>query len=333
MNIHITNLHNIGGTATLAMDGVVQVAKKLDFTEMGVMKRQFYEDYWNTISHHLDGTIASLYHEDIVFFQYPTWNGPDYDKVFVDKIKLYNDVRLVIFVHDLQKLMFDSEQSILDMEISILNKADVLILPSVKMHEYMINNGLRDDIQVLYQKIWEVPGFPCFREHQNLKKMLFTGNWNRFPFLESYHGKTIVEHFDYQKPPRDDDSSFTWRNGFKPIQLMREMSKGGYGLVWCDKEYLERYYSMNQPHKLGFTLASGIPVIVRNGCVHSDFVREKGLGYVVDSLEEADNLVQNTSDEGYAKMISNIAPYQYMLLNGVYTKKLLMDTLICVLEK
>ena len=79
MNIHITNLHNIGGTATLAMDGVVQVAKKLGFTEMGVMKREFYEDYWNTISHHLDGTIASLYHGDIVFFQYPTWNGPDYD--------------------------------------------------------------------------------------------------------------------------------------------------------------------------------------------------------------------------------------------------------------
>ena len=54
---------------------------------------------------------------------------------------------------------------------------------------------------------------------------------------------------------------------------------------------------------------------------------------MVDSLEEADNLVQNTSDEEYVKMTSNIAPYQYMLLNGVYTKKLLMDALICVLEK
>lgn len=123
------------------------------------MKRQFYEDYWNTISHHLDGTIASLYHGDIVFFQYPTWNGPDYDKVFVDKIKLYNDVRLVIFVHDLQRLMFDSEQSILHTEIGILNKADILILPSVKMYEYMINNGLRDDIQVLYQKSGKLRAF------------------------------------------------------------------------------------------------------------------------------------------------------------------------------
>lgn len=99
-------------------------------------------------------------------FQYPTWNGHDYDKVFVDKIKLYNDIRLVIFVHDLQKLMFDSEQSILDTEISILNKADVLILPSVKMHEYMINNGLRDDIQVLYQKFGR---FRAFRASKNIK--------------------------------------------------------------------------------------------------------------------------------------------------------------------
>ena len=333
MNLHITNLHNMGGTATLAMDGIVKVAKELGFMELGIARRNFDIDYWNMISHHQDGSISSIYYGDIVFFQYPTWNGTDYDKTFVDKVRMYKDVKLVIFVHDIQKMMFDSGQAVMDIEISIFNKADVLILPSRKMYEYLIKNGLNEKIPVLYQKIWEVPGFPCFREHQNLKKMLFTGNWNRFPFLESYHGKTIVEHFDYQKPPRDDDSSFTWRNGFKPIQLMREMSNGGYGLVWCDKEYLERYYSMNQPHKLGFTLASGIPVIVRDGCVHSDFVREKGLGYVVDSLEEADNLVQNTSDEDYAKMISNIAPYQYMLLNGVYTKKLLMDALICVLEK
>ena len=231
MKIHITNLHNIGGTATLAMDGVVQVAKELDFTEIGVMKSQFYEDYWNTISHHLDGTIASLYHGDIVFFQYPTWNGPDYDRMFVEKIKMYNETRLVIFVHDMQKLMFNSEEFILKMEVDILNRADVLILPSSKMNNFLLTNGLDSNIPVFYQKIWEVPGFPCFKEHLNLKKMLFTGNGNRFHFLESYHGKTIVEHFDYQKSTREDDSSFKWRGEFEPIQLMRELSKGGYGLV------------------------------------------------------------------------------------------------------
>ena len=60
MNIHITNIHNIGGTAPLAQEGAMQVAKQLGFREMGILRRNFYEDYWNTISHQQDGIIAPL---------------------------------------------------------------------------------------------------------------------------------------------------------------------------------------------------------------------------------------------------------------------------------
>ena len=333
MNIHITNLHNMGGTATLAQDGVAQIAKNLNFMEMGIMNRKFHEDYWNTISHHQDGTIASLYYGDVVFFQYPTWNGPDYDREFVNKIKLYSGVKLIIFVHDLQKPMFNSSQEILNTEIGLLNKADILILPSDKMRKYMVDNGLRQDIPVLYQKIWEVPGFPQFSEHKNTRRMLFTGNWNRFPFLHDYHCRTVIEHFGYEMPTRANDLSYNWRGGYEPVKLMSELSKGGYGLVWCDDEYFDRYYSMNQPHKLGFNLAAGIPVIVRAGGVHDAFIRDNQLGYVVASLDEADELVQNTTDEEYSQMIDNIKKYQFMLLNGVYTKKLLIDALIYAMEK
>ena len=48
------------------------------------------------------------------------------DRSFVNKIKSYRDTKLIIFVQDIQKLMFDSEQAILDMEIRTLNKADLL---------------------------------------------------------------------------------------------------------------------------------------------------------------------------------------------------------------
>lgn len=89
MNIHITNIHNIGGTAPLAQEGAMQVAKQLGFREMGILRRNFYEDYWNTISHQQDGIIAPLYFNDIVIFQYPSWNGPDFDRAFVNKIKMY----------------------------------------------------------------------------------------------------------------------------------------------------------------------------------------------------------------------------------------------------
>ena len=103
--------------------------------------------------------------------------------------------------------------------------------------------------------------------------------------------------------------------------------------MWSDEEYFKRYYSWNQPNKLGFNLAAGIPVVIRNGSVHTQFIKNNGLGYVVESLEEADELVQNTSDEKYQQMIQNVAKFQPLLLNGVYTQRLLLDAVIQVMEK
>ena len=90
---------------------------------------------------------------------------------------------------------------------------------------------------------------------------------------------------------------------------------------------------MNQPHKLGFNLSAGIPIIIRKDGVHSEWVKENGLGYVVESLEEADELIQNTSDETYAGMVANVARIQPLLLNGMYTKKLLTEAVIKVMER
>ena len=88
----------------------------------------------------------------------------NYDESFVNKIKSYRDTKLIIFVQDIQKLMFDSEQAILDMEIKTLNKADLLILPSKKMHRYLKENGL-DEKPVIYQTIWDMPSDICFVDH------------------------------------------------------------------------------------------------------------------------------------------------------------------------
>lgn len=74
-------------------------------------------------------------------------------------------------------------------------------------------------------------------------------------------------------------------------------------------------------------------MVLRKGSVHTDFINENGLGYVVESLEEADELVQNTSDEKYQQMIQNVAKFQPLLLNGVYTQRLLLDAVIQVMEK
>lgn len=268
---------------------------------------------------------------DIVIFQYPSWIGVNYDESFVNKIKSYRDTKLIIFVQDIQKLMFDSEQAILDMEIKTLNKADLLILPSKKMHRYLKENGL-DEKPVIYQTIWDMPSDICFVDHAVTRCFHFAGNYNRFPFLAEYHGKTPIYQYDANKPDRENDDSFCWRGYFEQEKLMHELSKGGFGLVWSDDEYFDRYYSMNQPYKLGTNLAAGIPVIVKRGCVHDKFVERNGLGYAVDTLDEADKLVQSITDAEYIKLYHNVKNIQKLILDGAYTRKTLQDAIIEVLE-
>lgn len=128
------------------------------------------------------------------------------------------------------------------------------------------------------------------------------------------------------------DDSFCWRGYFEQEKLMHELSKGGFGLVWSDDEYFDRYYSMNQPYKLGTNLAAGIPVIVKRGCVHEKFVERNGLGYAVDTLDEADKLVQSITDAEYIELYRNVKNIQKLILDGAYTRKTLQDAIIEVLE-
>ena len=39
---------------------------------------------------------------------------------------------------------------------------------------------------------------------------------------------------------------------------------------------------------------------------NASFIQEKGLGYVVDSLEEANRLVEETTAEAYQYMVENV---------------------------
>lgn len=164
MKTHITTLNNMAGTASLAHRRVLKVAQSIGCHEMGLSFYHLKPDYAKEIDKRLDGIIAPLNYGDIVIFQYPSWIGVNYDESFVNKIKSYRDTKLIIFVQDIQKLMFDSEQAILDMEIRTLNKADLLILPSKKMHRYLKENGL-DEKRVIYQTIWDMPSDICFVDH------------------------------------------------------------------------------------------------------------------------------------------------------------------------
>ena len=113
-------------------------------------------------------------------------------------------------------------------------------------------------------------------------------------------------------------------------ELLMELSKGGFGLVWNtqynDGENVD-YYEMNISHKLSTYLAAGIPVIVPNTLSNSHLIEERGLGFAVNSLEEANQLVQNMAPESYQEISSRAQGFAFLLKEGYITKKLLIDAI------
>lgn len=324
---HITNINNIGGTASLAQENVTKIAHSLGMREMGLFNYAVWTDSDTELSRRMDGIIGSLHHGDFVVFQYPSWNHERYDYALVNHIKVFQNIKLAIWVEDVESLMFNSGLAALSREVQLFNRADLLILPSKGMHELLKDNGLTQT-NVLYQTIWDHQTESVYTEHSTLRRILFTGDYSRFPFLADYHGKTPLHLYTNNKPERDNDSSFEWKGGQSSSQLLHTLSEGGFGLVWSDDEYFNRYYSINQPHKLGFNLTAGIPVIVRKGCAHENFIKANNLGFVASSLEEADSFIQNITDEEYNQLYSNVKNIQTLLASGAYTSKLLQDAFI-----
>lgn len=52
----------------------------------------------------------------------------------------------------------------------------------------------------------------------------------------------------------------------------------------------------------------------------------------MDSLEEASRLVEETTTEVYQQMVENVYKVSYALKEGYFTKKLLIDAVLQVLD-
>ena len=59
---------------------------------------------------------------------------------------------------------------------------------------------------------------------------------------------------------------------------------------------------------------------------------KKGSAFVASSLEEANRLVQDCTEEEYAQMVRKAQYTSYLIRNGYFTKKLFVDTIMALGE-
>ena len=327
MKTHITTLNNMAGTASLAHRRVLKVAQSIGCHEMGLSFYPLKPDYAKEIDKRLDGIIAPLNYGDIVIFQSPTWNGWEFDAEFVAKLKDLR-VKLVIFIHDVIPLMFRDNAYLMPTYMEMFNQADVIIAPSQQMVNRLCEAGLTVE-KILIQEIWDHPHNLSLNQPVFKKEIFFAGSLTRFPELQNWVYETPLRVFA-NEPKSNPEANLVIEGWKRNEELLMELSKGGFGLVWNtqynDGENVD-YYEMNISHKLSTYLAAGIPVIVPNTLSNSHLIEERGLGFAVNSLEEANQLVQNMAPESYQEISSRAQGFAFLLKEGYITKKLLIDAI------
>lgn len=330
MRIHVTNVYgfSIRSTVLQSQHEVVDILKDLCDSEIGLFRYYNEEEPKNELSSRLDGVIARLNAGDVVIFQSPTWNGVDWDNALVDKIKLYGG-RVVFFIQDVPPIQFENNYFLMPYFIDMYNKAEVVVVPSEKMYQRLVEEGLTVKKYVV-QKMWD------FNVHMDLhtpsfeKKLYFLGDVSRFPFFQNWQYDTPLHVFGNHKPDYD-YSKVHFGGWLNKTELLLELSKGGFGLAWGNQEDPKDekvYYKMNCSYKLASYLSAGIPVIVPDYLSNADFVKENNIGFVVSSLEEANQVIQECSEEKYSEMVSSVKNVQYLINNGYFTKKLFVDSLM-----
>ena len=101
---------------------------------------------------------------------------------------------------------------------------------------------------------------------------------------------------------------------------------GSFGLVWdgdstesC-KGSLGEYLKYNNPHKASLYLASGTPILIWSQAALASFVKENRVGFLIDKLEDIEEILNSITEEQYNELLQNIKPIQQKITKGEYLK-------------
>lgn len=328
MRVYITNLngHAGGSTAQIGQNMVTDIASSLGYRELAIHAYRMDTDSPGELSKRIDGILAGLRQGDVVIFQTPTWNTTAFDERLMAKLRAYK-IKIVVFIHDVVPLMFAGNFYLMDRTIAYYNQADVVIAPSQAMLDVLRNHGLTVE-KTLIQGMWDHPTQAPQQDAQLKKELHFPGSPERFSFVQSW--KHPVQLLLYARQEGDFPEQVTHLSYRPDEQLLMEMSAGGFGLVWMD-DHDKGYQKLYCPYKLGTFLAAGIPVIVQRGIANQAIIEKNGLGLIVDSLEEAVDIISQMDEEVYQEMVTRVRAFNPLLRQGFFTRKLLTDAVYTAL--
>lgn len=326
MKKYITNLYGQSpqSTAMAAQNMITDIAKTMGYKEISIEAYPVREDTQEEKLKRIEGILAPVSNDSMAIAQMPSWNGIAFDQYFLESLRKRVD-KLVVFVHDFVPLMFANNAYLFDQYLAAYNLADLVILPSQKMKDILMEHGLTQP--VLIQNVWDhVTTLNLTVQPRLERKLNFLGNMTRFPFVKDWENDLRLEVYSNGQAEAKGNMRVM---GWQPEdQVLRALNQGGFGLVWSENienQYEREYSEMNVSFKFSTYLAAGLPLVVNKGIAKEDFVTKYNLGIAVDNLEEAVDYVNSVTEQEYNVLVNNVKTIGSLIKEGFFTRQLLLE--------
>lgn len=329
MSIYITNTYALEETAiaSRAQRLVKEEAKKLGIKEIRIPYVDYGSEDRNNMSKKIDGVLTGVFPGDTVIYQSPTWNDPNFDIFFMNKLLGIGNLNIIIFIHDIRPMMFLTEQINMPSYIELFNVANYLIVPSKNMAQYLGEKGVTTPMVTQY--LWDSNKEMVFQEVPKLKKQInFIGSDAKFMISRNFpiNSDVTLDLYGRKNDEMVRAENINYHSFFNEYNLLHELHKGGFGLVWTEDMYCREYMKYNTSFKTSTYLRAGIPLIVHESISCRKMIEDNHLGIIVNSLTEAVEKVRAMTVEEYNSYVDAIREVKYSLDNGYFTKKVLVDS-------
>ncbi|MDY5290463.1 nucleotide sugar synthetase [Ligilactobacillus salivarius] len=327
MSIYITNTYVLGGIASKAQNLVTEEAKKLGIEEIRIPYIDYESEDRNNMSNKIDGILTGITSGDTIIYQSPTWNDPNFDIFFMNKLLGIGNLNIIIFIHDIRPMMFLTEQINMPSYIELFNVANYLIVPSKNMAQYLGEKGVTTPMVTQY--LWDSNKEMVFQEVPKLKKQInFIGSDAKFMISRNFpiNSDVTLDLYGRKNNEMVRAENINYHGFFNEYNLLHELHKGGFGLVWTEDMYWREYMKYNTSFKTSTYLRAGIPLIVHESISCRKMIEDNHWGIIVNSLAEAVEKVKAMTVEEYNSYVKAIQEVKYSLENGYFTKKVLVDS-------
>lgn len=233
MSIYITKTYGLNGTAAKAQDVVIEEAKKLDIKEIRIPYLLYETEERNETSKRIDGVLAGITSGDTVIYQSPTWNDPNFDIFFMNKLLGIGNLNIIIFIHDIRPLMFAIEKVNLPFYIQLFNFANGLIVPSENMAHFLKEQGISTPMTI--QHLWDSNVQMDFKNVPKLKRKInFVGDDAKFLISKNFplDKDTVLNLYGRRNAEMLQADNIHYHGFLDEHDLLNELHKGGFGLVW-----------------------------------------------------------------------------------------------------